>query len=670
MRLEPEIIDIPDKLVKKYYKNKKEHCFNYRLIHKEARDGKIWAWAWNVHTNYQNRDPEFCFDILTILYENGKTWHSWDGEKWCKKKLAPNNGNYYYAGYNVISDSDIDKKTFGRTIEAIQDEKRISQAKARAKIKDEKINKMLKTEKPVPKSVLKWIHSKMPHFIIFDVFERKRGYCTYCRDYQTFDYLKNDKIYKCPGCGRRIKARSSGKIPKDTCKTFSYFQKMKDGLMLRYVWVKRVNVPDFEYIYEESLRATVTNDGVQTWFEKRDYPFHEWKINRVNGWVKSYNGPFIDYISSKNEDLLPEERGTFKEWAKLSPITKYAADQIDEFIAEDNERVMNDDRALYYTDWYKNQVTYGRASDFLDIYQTFVKYPMVETLLKMGFVELCRNVFARVGSKENIYFKKSKIMYKFLDIDEDFWKILHQAAVNKEPWIRRLKLEDMEQYSALRYTKIKPSDYKTIMDYYGRGLTEIIGVCKEYDIAFEKVSHYVKKNDVYIWKDYIKMAADMGLDLADKFTIFPKKVREAHDELIYVRNLEKNLEEQKKANKKIKSFLRTYNKVKKYHLENDEFVIFPAASPGEIVKEGQRQHNCVGRAGYIEKMIKGETIIFFLRYKDSPETSYYTVEFSPKGSLIQAYAKYNKKTDDYEENILPFLEKLGEKISGKKHIAG
>ena len=66
-------------------------------------------------------------------------------------------------------------------------------------------------------------------------------------------------------------------------------------------------------------------------------------------------------------------------------------------------------------------------------------------------------------------------------------------------------------------------------------------------------------------------------------------------------------------------------------------------------------------------MIKGTTCILFLRFKDKPDESYYTVEMSPKGELKQAYAKYNKKTEDYDTIIYPMLMKLKEKINAKRN---
>ena len=111
--------------------------------------------------------------------------------------------------------------------------------------------------------------------------------------------------------------------------------------------------------------------------------------------------------------------------------------------------------------------------------------------------------------------------------------------------------------------------------------------------------------------------------------------------------------------------------VKRFTLEDDTFIIRPATSATEIVMEGQAQHNCVGRAGYIDKMIKHKCMILFLRKKEASDESFYTVETEMRGNLKQAYAKNNKKTADYEQVIKPLLDQLTKKVQryGKKHSA-
>ena len=46
----------------------------------------------------------------------------------------------------------------------------------------------------------------------------------------------------------------------------------------------------------------------------------------------------------------------------------------------------------------------------------------------------------------------------------------------------------------------------------------------------------------------------------------------------------------------------------------------------EIRAEGEALHHCVG--GYVERVAKGETNIFFVRKADEPDKSYFTMEWN------------------------------------------
>lgn len=161
------------------------------------------------------------------------------------------------------------------------------------------------------------------------------------------------------------------------------------------------------------------------------------------------------------------------------------------------------------------------------------------------------------------------------------------------------------------------------------------------------------------------------MDLLSEFNLFPKNLAEAHDSLVFIKEKKERKEYEDKMMKKNSAFKKALGKrAKKFTLENDDLFIRPAMSATEIVAEGQNQHNCVGRGGYIEKMIDHRCMILFLRKKEAPDTSYYTVETDMRGNLVQAFAAFNKKTEDYYTDIKPFLDQLRKKVQGgKKHTA-
>ena len=70
----------------------------------------------------------------------------------------------------------------------------------------------------------------------------------------------------------------------------------------------------------------------------------------------------------------------------------------------------------------------------------------------------------------------------------------------------------------------------------------------------------------------------------------------------------------------------------------------------DLVTEGNEMHHCVG--GYIDKVANGDTLIVFVRHKDTPNKCYITAEIYPhNGKIGQYYLAYDhsiEKTEDIE----------------------
>ena len=72
--------------------------------------------------------------------------------------------------------------------------------------------------------------------------------------------------------------------------------------------------------------------------------------------------------------------------------------------------------------------------------------------------------------------------------------------------------------------------------------------------------------------------------------------------------------------------------------------------------EGELLHHCVGGMGYEQKFIREETLIFFIRAKDTQETPLVTVEYSlSQKKVLQCYADHNTKPS---EDVLHYVNKV------------
>ena len=85
------------------------------------------------------------------------------------------------------------------------------------------------------------------------------------------------------------------------------------------------------------------------------------------------------------------------------------------------------------------------------------------------------------------------------------------------------------------------------------------------------------------------------------------------------------------------------------------YVAIIAQKPSDLIHEGEILHHCVGRMGYDQKFAREETLIFFIRPKEQPDTPLVTVENSPtQKKVLQCYGDHDSKPT---EEILNFVHK-------------
>lgn len=132
--------------------------------------------------------------------------------------------------------------------------------------------------------------------------------------------------------------------------------------------------------------------------------------------------------------------------------------------------------------------------------------------------------------------------------------------------------------------------------------------------------------DVQILTDYWDMAERLGWDLSNERVRFPHNLFASHDEAAAQIAL---LEEKGQAAKfRVRRMV-----LRKYTFVADGLLIRPAASQQELTDEGNALHHCVSTYG--KRHANGKTAIFFIRRKNSPKSSYYTLELDEKELTVR-----------------------------------
>lgn len=146
---------------------------------------------------------------------------------------------------------------------------------------------------------------------------------------------------------------------------------------------------------------------------------------------------------------------------------------------------------------------------------------------------------------------------------------------------------------------------------------------------------------IIILRDYASMHAKMDIT---EFKKYPKFLKSNHD---IINNEYKNYKQEYDA----KVFSKKVRKELAFKCK--EFLVVMPDSPNDIKEEGRQLSHCVG--SYIERIVKGETQILFLRVEE--EVSLLTLEVRDE-VLIQAKGYGNRAPEKKE---IEFIKKYAQK---------
>ena len=141
----------------------------------------------------------------------------------------------------------------------------------------------------------------------------------------------------------------------------------------------------------------------------------------------------------------------------------------------------------------------------------------------------------------------------------------------------------------------------------------------------------VEMFDTHTYQDYLKMAADRGLDILSEDIYFNKNWLKDHD----LWSAEAKYEKEKKKDKK---FIKQYSKLsdKKYTINKHEIEIVKPKTIKDLFYESERLHHCVRT--YSDRVINGECLILFVR--ENPEEPFITCEIR-NNKIYQMRGKHN-----------------------------
>lgn len=293
----------------------------------------------------------------------------------------------------------------------------------------------------------------------------------------------------------------------------------------------------------------------------------------------------------------------------------------------------------------KTPVAYCGGEAFLEepcdfmkfLHLAFARPRQVEMLHKFGLDEVITDLLNRGKKHVALFDWNEKDPQKSFGLT--FEEIREAKAAKADAWA-------MEKYKWLKKRGEKTSFKDIVMLHLllNYNAEEILKKTMRLGVKPKRLARYFLKNDrsPHIWKDYVDMAEVLGWDLNEESVLLPKDLQRRHGEATAENNerlhqifLRKHREEAEKQKIGLKK------RHKKYDFEMNGFFIRLANNPMEILQEGKTLQHCVG--GYAERHMSGVTSILFLRRKDAPETSLYTIEML--GDRLQQIHGFQNERD-------------------------
>lgn len=318
---------------------------------------------------------------------------------------------------------------------------------------------------------------------------------------------------------------------------------------------------------------------------------------------------------------------------------------------------------LQYSALKEYQEAVGEVNPFKYM-EKYIQMPQIEILVKMDLIKIVEKMICYQFSV--IHNEHAKRVDDFLGIRKERIKLLIRNKGDGE-LLRVLQMEKKlgqnwteEQAMDLVEIEVNEQDIRVAVQYIT--IQKILNrVAKYAGCEYGTECSWARerlKQTARIYFDYLNMRQQRGYDLTNSVYQAPKSLMAAHNMMVEESNKEKQDERMKKVAEKYPMIRKNYRKLRKiYYFEDDRFLIRPAKSAEEIVREGRLLHHCVGGDSYLEKHNDEKTYILMLRFKQEPDMPYITVEISGKNTsprIIQWYGEKDKKPD--KENMQKWID--------------
>ena len=273
---------------------------------------------------------------------------------------------------------------------------------------------------------------------------------------------------------------------------------------------------------------------------------------------------------------------------------------------------------------------YTKYCDFPNItyIQAWYKNPSIEMLLKSPLT----NAMKHYMDNQQLL-NKGKTLAEVLGFDQSVVNIATKLnlSYNEMVELNSLYKEDntitVDMFREIRDTRIAANLFVQLKQNYNISFRQAL----DYMEAVYNHQCIEKNTASTIWYDYLQMATMLHFDLTEKSRKYPGSLKKEHDVAMFAsRALKQEID--------LQMFQMQAEKNAYYEYTYEKLMVTVPKTPEDVVQEATRQHNCL--RSYLQRIRNGDTVVVFIRYKETPDESYVTCEIN-NNYLVQIKGKYN-----------------------------
>ncbi len=496
------------------------------------------------------------------------------------------------------------------------------------------------------------VHSR--YIWILDRADKQKGWCSYCRrDVIIKDGLKHNAEIQCPHCGigALVKHEWRGRSELVDKSYFHYYEKSKvypKVIVCRGIYVKNnfaaqdVKSVKTEY---ETHSFYVLEMGAPRMYT--DF-YHVWYSQPLQSIKKSVFPRFVNYAGLKNMNF-EESYESLEAAAQGTPFQ--------------------------YSQWKEYMQNDAYRSDNLICYLAlYAKYPSVEYIMKLGLGKLIAKRLDGHAMAGALYYRGNtpqKVLRMQLS-RADIADLKAAAPTIQEKTLLLWQIMKRENAN-VKLSEITKDDFASehisrIHDLYPK--IKSIEKMKKYYAKQTAFSKFYEKDEpkwaggsckighfLSDWIDYLDACKKLEFDMKDPSVLFPKDLKQAHDNAIEQVKISAN----ERLDKKIRARAKALDN---FNFRYGDLVAAPAASSGELITEGKVLHHCVGM--YTERYAAGSTNIIFIRQAEVLDKPFFTMEVNKNNEIVQVRGNHNKAvTSQVAEFVSVFKNKV---LKAKKKV--